>query len=249
MYKCTDCDKIYNEHPGYCECGNDQFVEIPDIQQAYVQPEYQQNEAAVQLQRTVRKVKKKTKQPPKKTVSKQDMVGYIVFAICIILSIFAWIFIGYGQKSTSKAGGKVVLVKNTNIPVNIDDIWDSSTPATKPVDPKTVLNTKLTSLDGKLSSYLNDLINDINLNWDKSGVSGDGTYSYEFAINKEGGVTNKKVFKTSGNKSLDDSVAKYVNGLTTVAPPPETYNQETIIVSFKCVNGIARAFIPSVKTK
>ena len=249
MYKCTDCDKIYTENPGYCECGNDAFIEIPDVQQTFVQPEYQQNEATVQLQRTVRKIKKKTKQPAKKPLSKQDIAGYIIFAVCIILSIFAWIFIGYGQKSTSKSGGKPVLVKNTNIPVNIDDVWDSSVPATKPVDPKTVLNTKLANVDSKLSSYLNDLINDINLNWDKTGVSGDGTYSYEFSINKEGGVTNKKVFKTSGNKSLDDSVAKYVNGLNTVAPPPETYKQETIIVSFKCVNGIARAFIPSVKTK
>ena len=60
---------------------------------------------------------------------------------------------------------------------------------------------------------------------------------------------NKKVFKPSGNKSLDDSVAKYLDTFKTVTPPPESYNQETIILTFKSVNGISRAIIPSVKTK
>ena len=249
MYKCTDCDKIYNENPGYCECGNDEFIEIPDVQQSYSQPVYQQPQVSVQPRRTVKKVKKKAKTPPKKTMSKQDLIGYIVFSICIILSIFAWIFIGFGQKPATKSGGKPIHVKNLNVPANIDDIWDSSTPKVVQVDPKSVLNTKLSEIDSKLSSYLNDIVNDINLNWDKTGVSGDGSYSYEFSINKDGGLANKKVFKPSGNKTLDDSASKYIETLKTVAPPPESYNQETIIVTFKSANGIARAIIPSVKTK
>ncbi|MGN0013798.1 MAG: hypothetical protein ACI37T_00085, partial [Candidatus Gastranaerophilaceae bacterium] len=28
MFRCTDCNKEYPTHPGYCECGNDNFEEI-----------------------------------------------------------------------------------------------------------------------------------------------------------------------------------------------------------------------------
>ena len=247
MYQCTDCDKIYNEHPEYCECGNDEFIEIPDI--PTVSSDYSQGEKTFPKQKSGVKGKNKTKAPAKKPLSKQDLTGYIVFAVCIILSVFAWIFIGFGQKSATKSGGKTALVKNTNIPVNIDEIWNSSMPATKPVDPKTVLNTKLLEIDSELNSYLNELINEINLNWDKTGISGDGSYLYEFSISSDGSLKDKKVFKTSGNKSLDDSAAKYAAELKTVTPPPKSYNQETVIVAFKCVNGISRAFLPSVKTK
>lgn len=249
MFKCTDCDKIYSQNPGYCDCGNDSFIEIPDDGFSE-QTDYSQDTGEVQVQHVVKKVKKKKKksQAKKNSMSTQDIVGYAVFSVCIILSIFAWIFIGYGQKSQAKSN-KPMLVKNYNIPANIDDIWDSTAPVIKPVDPKTILNTKLSEMDSNLVTYLNDVINEVNLYWDKEGITGDGSYSYQFIINKDGSLSDKKVFKTSGNKTLDDSVAKYVKEMNKFTPPPESYKQEVIILTFKSANGIARAIIPSVKTK
>ena len=248
MFKCTDCDKIYEQNPGYCECGNDQFTEIPDnirVQQS----EY--NETGNSVEQAMRKMRRKSKRnrsSKRKEMSTQDIIGYAVFSACIILSIFAWIFIGYGQKSTAKTKSPM-LVKDYSIPANIDAVWDSAAPVIKPVDPKSILNTKLSELDSKMKSYLNDVVNEINLYWEKDGISGDGSYSYQFVINKDGSLSDKKVFKTSGNRTLDDSVSKYTNDMNKFEAPPETYKQEVIIITFKSANGVARAIIPNVKTK
>ena len=247
MFKCTDCDKIYEQNPGYCECGNDRFDEIPDSIQTQQQT-LSQEDSFEQSVKKLRKKSKKKRLSKQKEISTQDIIGYIVFSVCIILSIFAWIFIGFGQKTTAKTKTPM-LVKDYTIPANIDDVWDSAVPTVKPVDPKTILNTRLSELDSKLKTYLTDVINEINLYWEKDGVVGDGSYSYQFVINKDGSLSDKKVFKPSGNKTLDDSVAKYTNEMNKFEAPPESYKQEVVIVTFKSANGVARAIIPNVKTK
>lgn len=248
MFKCTDCDKIYEQNPGYCECGNDQFTEIGDNVKIQMPADNQPIGSVEQAMKKMRRKARKNRPAKRKSMSTQDIIGYTVFSVCIILSVFAWIFIGYGQKTTAKTKTPT-LVKDYSIPANIDTFWDSAAPVVKPVDPNNILNTKLSELDSKLKSYLNDVINEINLYWEKDGIEGDGSYSYQFVINKDGSLSDKKVFKTSGNKTIDDSVSKYTNEMNKFEAPPESYKQEVIIVTFKSANGVARAIIPNVKTK
>ena len=154
MFRCTDCLKEYETHPGYCECGNDSFEEIIEAgyttqqlaQQAYDEyDEYDEGgayveettyaddgyeeeyeEPAPQVPKLKRTKSKKSKK--KKEITTFDKVGIGVFVVCIILSLLSFIFIG--SDKLSKAGGnskgKVLLNKDYTIPNDINKIWDNT---------------------------------------------------------------------------------------------------------------------------
>ena len=75
MYKCTDCGQEFDTKPEYCDCGNNIFEEII----------------------AEKKVKRAVKFKQTKSNIKFDILSWIIFGLCIILSIFVWIFIGNGE--------------------------------------------------------------------------------------------------------------------------------------------------------
>jgi len=284
MFRCTDCFKEYAQNPGYCDCGNDQFEEIIDSSYsddgyddnaAYAQPQDQQyyddsyddsyddgysdsyddgyEEEYVPVPKLKKRPRKK-QEKKKKALTTMDKVGIGVFAVCIILSILAFIFIGGNKSSANKdSSGKPLLVKDYSIPADINKIWDSSLPASafsaEKIDPNKILNTKLNSIDSEMNAYLISLAQAMIDGWDRNGINGNGVTQLEFLIQSDGTLAGKKIYKFSGNKSLDDSVGKIITTFAKFQVPPSSYNQEIIIISFSAKNGSMKAYYPNVKVK
>ncbi|MBQ2645540.1 TonB C-terminal domain-containing protein [bacterium] len=267
MFRCTDCYKEYSNHPGYCECGNDQFEEIletnfveqsnsyQDFNEDNYDEEYDDYEEQY-IPDPAPKLKRKpvSKKSKKKSYSTFDKIGVGVFVVCIILSILSFIFIGAGQtNNNTKNSSKTSMNKNYNIPVDIDKIWDN-TPITGSVSASTVtpgklLNTKLNSLDSEMNSYLMSLAQAMIDSWDRKNITGDGVTQMEFKIQSDGTIAGRKIYKFSGNKSLDNSVGMLINNFGKFQVPPSSYNQEIIIISFSSKNGSQKAYYPNVKIK
>lgn len=193
----------------------------------------------------------------KKPMSMMDKVGIGVFSLCIFLSILAFIFIGKdsGKDSNAMIGtdsnGGSALVKNYSIPTNIDTIWDSTeapaAPSASKVDPNKILNTKLGSIDQEMNAFLIGMAQAMIDNWDRGGVTGNGVTQMEFVVDKSGTIVGKKIYKYSGNKTLDDSVNKLISTFGKYQIPPSSYDQEIIIISFSAKNGSMKAYYPNVK--
>ena len=308
MFRCLDCYKEYEVHPGYCdECGSDQFEEVPDnVGQATIVNDgqydnrqyndgytdgyadeyaddgyyddgqnYQQNGAYVETGYAqsysdngeygyqeeyqeeyvppvkLKKKKKKKKKPKKQTMSVKIGIG--VFALCIVLSICAFIFIGAGKEYADNSGAQKDRVKDYTIPTSINAIWDSTPPKAAPsaasVHPSKILNTKLDSIDEELRNYVMNIAREMTEAWVKDGIQGDGITQIEFIVNKQGKLVGKKIYKFSGNKSLDDSIGRLINDYTDYQTPPSSYNEEVIILSFKSNDGALTAFIPKMSAK
>ena len=71
----------------------------------------------------------------------------------------------------------------------------------------------------------------------------------EFKIQNDGTVAGKKIYKFSGNKTLDGSVAKLISEFGKFQTPPSSYKDEIIIISFSSNNGSLKANYPNVKIK
>ena len=69
----------------------------------------------------------------------------------------------------------------------------------------------------------------------------------EFVVDKSGTIVGKKIYKYSGNKTLDDSVNKLISTFGKYQIPPSSYDQEIIIISFSAKNGSMKAYYPNVK--
>ncbi len=242
-----DANGYDNYNDGYQDDGygyNQQY------QQPYPNQQYQQ-----QYQQPYPQSHKKVKQ--KKPLTMMDKVGIGVFALCIVLSILAFIFIGRdsGKDSNAMIGtdanGGSSLVKNYSIPTNIDEIWDSTeapaAPSADKVDPNKILNTKLGSIDQEMNAFLIGMAQAMIDNWDRTAISGNGVTQMEFVVEKNGSVVGKKIYKYSGNKSLDDSVNKLISNFGQYQIPPSSYKQEIIIISFSAKNGSMKAYYPNVK--
>ncbi len=193
----------------------------------------------------------------KKPLSMNDKIGIGVFSLCIILSILAFIFIGKdsGKESNAMIGtdssGGSSLVKNYSIPTNIDAIWDSTEAPTAPsadkVDPNKILNTKLGSIDQEMNTFLIGMAQAMIDNWDRGTITGNGVTQMEFVVEKDGSLVGKKIYKYSGNKTLDNSVGKLIGTFGKYQIPPSSYKQEIIIISFSAKNGSMKAYYPNVK--
>lgn len=268
MFRCTDCGKEYETRPDYCECGNDNFDEVgsfaaePQYSEEYdeygnpIQYDdggFEQEEYVPVPKLKYNKKPKKSSTRTKKPLTTGDMIGIGVFAVCIVLSLLVFIFMGSGKTGNRGGGGNIVLHKDYSIPASIDAIWDSTAafepPTAAKVDPSKILNTKLQSLDSEMNSYLISLAEAMIAGWDRSGITGDGVTQMEFRIDKDGKIVGKKIFKFSGNKSLDNSVGMLINSFGKFQTPPSTYNNEVVIISFSSKNGAQKAYFPNVKTK
>lgn len=239
------------QNDGY---GYDQQYQQQQFQQQYQQPyQNQQYQQPYPQQMNGHSHMPKKKKP----LSTMDKVGVGVFAVCILLSILAFIFIGKdsGKDSNAMIGtdanGGSSLVKNYSIPTNIDEIWDSTeaptTPSADKVDPNKILNTKLGSINQEMNAFLIGMAQAMIDNWDRGGITGNGVTQMEFVVEKDGSIVGKKIYKYSGNKTLDDSVGKLISTFGKYQIPPSSYQQEIIIISFSAKNGSMKAYYPNVK--
>lgn len=245
----------YNDYnDGYNDSYNDGYADdgYGDYDAQYQQPyPNQQYQQPYQQPYGHKKVKQK------KPLSMMDKVGIGVFALCILLSILAFIFVGKDSGNDSNAmigtdqNGGSTLVKNYSIPTNIDTIWDSTeapqSPSASKVDPNKILNTKLGSIDQEMNTFLIGMAQAMIDNWDRNGITGNGVTQMEFVVDKSGSIVGKKIYKYSGNKTLDDSVNKLIATFGKFQIPPSSYNQEIIIISFSAKNGSMKAYYPNVK--
>lgn len=129
MYKCTDCDKLYEIKPEYCECGNNIFEEIVPAPRSAVSV----NQAALQEKSlSPAKTRKKSfyEQYPgiKRFVDSLDVVSATFFVICIILSVLALVFINPAPDTSGKEEHKTVKQSTKNIP-DIEKLWNDTAPA------------------------------------------------------------------------------------------------------------------------
>ena len=240
----NDYNDGYND--GYADDGYGDYD--AQYQQPYPNQQYQQP-----YQQPYGHKKVKLKKP----LSMMDKVGIGVFALCILLSILAFIFVGKDSGNDSNAmigtdqNGGSTLVKNYSIPTNIDAIWDSTealqSPSASKVDPNKILNTKLGSIDQEMNTFLIGMAQAMIDNWDRNGITGNGVTQMEFVVDKSGSIVGKKIYKYSGNKTLDDSVNKLIATFGKFQIPPSSYNQEIIIISFSAKNGSMKAYYPNVK--
>lgn len=245
----------YNDYnDGYNDSYNDGYADdgYGDYDAQYQQPyPNQQYQQPYQQPYGHKKVKQK------KPLSMMDKVGIGVFALCILLSILAFIFVGKDSGNDSNAmigtdqNGGSTLVKNYSIPTNIDTIWDSTeapqSPSASKVAPNKILNTKLGSIDQEMNTFLIGMAQAMIDNWDRNGITGNGVTQMEFVVDKSGSIVGKKIYKYSGNKTLDDSVNKLIATFGKFQIPPSSYNQEIIIISFSAKNGSMKAYYPNVK--
>ncbi len=254
MYRCLECNAVYNVKPDYCECGNDTFEEAvtsasPQYQQMQLQPQVQPQQQQYYQEQQVAQVK------PKKPMTTQEMISKAIFAICIILSIFAWVFIGKDSASVKKPPvtydetGNVVSVK---IP-NINEVWDSTPPAAQkqigvkaPAAPQNiaVLNARMSTLSKEMTTYVVSLGQTFVASWARGAVVGDGSCEIEFRIDTNGKIKDKKILKASNNTSMDDSVKLMLENVTQVNPPPSDYKGERIVMAFSIQNRAFKVFYP-----
>ena len=68
-------------------------------------------------------------------------------------------------------------------------------------------------------------------------ISGSGECSVQFAVNENGKLINRKFFKESSNKALNDAVYYMLMSVPQFEVPPTEYNGQTIRMNFKIDNG------------
>lgn len=123
MYRCTDCSQVYKEKPEYCDCGNNVFEEIPDIEElSNFQFDFEQN---LNYQD-----EDKFEPDSEKVIANKsnDLPSVLIFIFCIILSICSFIFIGKDNKQDNKSNvdnknQQVSVSKKTVDIPQIDEIW------------------------------------------------------------------------------------------------------------------------------
>lgn len=113
IYKCKECGCEYNTKPDFCECGNDEFNEVYETTP-------------------------KDKAPLKMNLGKKDILSWVIFGICMILSILTLAFFPkISEKSevtTTKQQTKIVRETNPNIP-DIDTFWKNTPQQQEPQSP------------------------------------------------------------------------------------------------------------------
>ncbi len=119
MYRCTECSKEYETKPYYCDdCGSDTFEEI--------KTENQKPEAAPEPENNIKYEEKQDFTIVKEEKKPEDILSYIIFGICLFLSIIIVFFINpkYEQKNETPKKTEAV---NTNIP-SLDSFWNNELP-------------------------------------------------------------------------------------------------------------------------
>ena len=129
MFKCSECQKIYDIRPDYCDdCGNDTFeeiVETPPLKKQEIKKEKVKEEVVFKKQEEI-PIKPKQNKPE----IKFDYPSLGFLGICILISLFI-IFFAWNSKIQEKINVKPEDVKNelnSNIPSSVSGFWNNQLP-------------------------------------------------------------------------------------------------------------------------
>lgn len=106
IFKCKECGCEYKTKPDFCECGNDSFDEVYETTP-------------------------KEKEPLKIGFNKENMLSWVIFWICVLMSILVLAFFpkitekSEKTENTTKQQTKIVRETNPNIP-DIDTFWKNT---------------------------------------------------------------------------------------------------------------------------
>lgn len=114
MYKCTDCHKLYEVKPDYCDCGNNLF----DVLHSYQEVE----EVKSEVQKRQRKSFSEQYPQLSRFINSLDILSVSVFVVCIILSVCALIFIQPVKKAEIVKERSATEHQVQNYP-SIDELW------------------------------------------------------------------------------------------------------------------------------
>ncbi len=102
MFRCSECGCEYETKPDFCDCGNDIFEEVlPCPEKEDAKPSFNMKPA--------------------------DIVSYLIFVVCIILSVLVLLFFPKITPTPQNNTHEQVLKPNTNIP-DLSSIWIDSKP-------------------------------------------------------------------------------------------------------------------------
>lgn len=88
------------------------------------------------------------------------------------------------------------------------------------------------AVNGNLSAYSDAMHEKISSKWSPPAVDKDSRVVLEFTIQKNGHVINPKIYKSSGNKQLDDSAMKALRSASPLPPLPLNFEQNSLNVKF-----------------
>jgi len=130
MFKCTECEKIYDIKPDYCDdCGNDEFEEIVEKI-----PEQK-------LEEPVKTFKEPAKETFEKEVVKEkaikekreiDYFSLGFLGICILLSLFIIFFAWNPKDGEIKPDTEETNVENVADIPSLDSFWNNEPPKVQP---------------------------------------------------------------------------------------------------------------------
>lgn len=229
MYKCTECNKLYEECPEFCDCGNDEFEEIYEEQ--YSEPV---RSHSPKIKKAVPKMSEEEQEEyDREMLDKKKAL--IAIGVSLLLSVIILFLPPYRQKKIEKVAEKAK-VANVQLP-SVNSYWDDSLPSAfvkkDPLHGLPLLNKNFSSISPVLREYLVNIGNQFNRLWDSSSVQGSGECKVLFVIDREGNLTAKKIITSSNNESLDDSVLLLLSKVTNLDVPPDDYKGEKIYISFK----------------
>ena len=141
MFKCTECEKIYDIKPDYCDdCGNDVFEEITQTAPAPERTEIKEEKITKEVNEEPKTIIEDIKPSFKKSEKPKKEIDYLsvgFLAICILISLyiifFAWNpkeedIIAQGPQNNEQKEAK----QKTNIPSSVDSFWNNELPKVQP---------------------------------------------------------------------------------------------------------------------
>jgi len=260
MYRCTECNSMYEIRPEFCECGNDQFVEVDAAEtQQYAQEDYSQDATPSSIfeQNSMQPEPQYEEQEERfsfdASIVKKKKITIMMFAISVIVTLLLMIFVGNEPPRVKadpeqEAAKKERLAQLAETIPDVSAFWDD-TPAYGSSSQKSslpLLNNNLGNLSPEMKKYMISVGHDFSTNWtNKNLVQGEGICKIEFTINKDGTINKSKIIEKSENESLNDSVSMVLTRVSNVDAPPSDYKGERIHLSFQVgSNGKFKIYYP-----
>lgn len=134
MFRCKECQTEYEIKPDYCDCGNDTFdeIDVQEIKQEIkdepqtkktMQTREEKEENIIQIKEQISTLQNEIKQKKQSNIS---VFAWVIFAICIILSLII-ILLPCKNTEETVTQEENKPVQEQNIP-NINTFWDNSAP-------------------------------------------------------------------------------------------------------------------------
>ena len=138
MFKCTECEKIYDIKPDYCDdCGNDVFEEIVKTAPAPEKPavnNVQKEEVRQETKIEYDEIKPAPKQKAEKPKKEIDYPSISFLAVCLLISLYI-IFFAWNPKPEdmlAQTPKDNEVKQNTNIPSSVNGFWNNELPKVQP---------------------------------------------------------------------------------------------------------------------